>query len=54
MGQAYNLSHNLFQYGDIFYADRTAEGLTGVTPEDVKRASGRYLTDGPTVTVVAR
>ncbi len=54
MGQAYNLNHNLFQYGDILYADQSAAGLAGVTPEDVKRASGRYLSDGPTVTVVAR
>lgn len=54
MGQAFNLSRDLFQFGGIDYAEREAKGLAAVRPEDVERAAQRYLGPGPLVTVIAR
>ncbi|HZM17510.1 MAG TPA: insulinase family protein [Candidatus Krumholzibacteria bacterium] len=54
MGQAFNLSRDLFQCGGIDYAEREAKGLMAVRPEDVERAAQRYLGPGPLVTVIAR
>ena len=54
MGQAFNLSRDLFQFGGIDYAAREAKGLAAVRPEDVERAAQRYLGTGPLVTVIAR
>jgi zinc protease len=54
MGQAFNLSRDLFQYGGIDHAAQEARGLGAVRPADVQRAAERYLGAGPLVTVVAR
>jgi predicted Zn-dependent peptidase len=54
MGQAFTLSRDLFRYGAIDYAESEARGLASVTPEDVNRAAGKYLSKGPMITVIAR
>ncbi len=54
MGQAFSLCRDLFQYDDLDYATREAQGLSGVRPEDVRRAAQRYFGPGPLVTVIAR
>jgi len=54
MGQAFTLCRDYFLRGGIDYTQREAEGLAAVTREDVHRAAARYLSDAPTITVIAR
>lgn len=54
MGQAFTLSRDLVQCGGIDFSEREAKGMASVTPADVKRVAARYLSAGPTVTVIAR
>jgi predicted Zn-dependent peptidase len=54
MGQAFNLSRDLFMGRGIDHADREVQGLAAIKPADVNRAAERYLSEGPIVTLIAR